>query len=194
MYGLTSSTGVPSMASSPRHAQLPSHRRRGARTRSPRCGWGGPWPAGPGSRPRASRRGPGDGAPRGDLVLGDPVEDEHHLDVGELREPRRGVGPEELAVELDRGLDRPPVVVDGLADGRPPRRRSAACRCPRGRCVTGRSTVRAYEGGPGHATRPRTPVEVGRRGTPRRGRRSWGRAPSSRAPSPAPWPGARARA
>ena len=54
------------------------------------------------------------GAP-GDLVIGHAVEDEHHLEVGELTEPGRGVGTEALSVELDRRLDGSPVVVGRVA-------------------------------------------------------------------------------
>jgi hypothetical protein len=50
-----------------------------------------------------------------DVSRVDAVEDVDHLEVGEVLQSRERVGAELLAIKPDRGADRAPGIVDGLA-------------------------------------------------------------------------------
>ncbi len=112
--GLMSSTGVPSMASSPRTLRMsPSVASSRQAVTPSRLGralprWAKIPTLGQSVRPRGWR------APVSILVLRHAVEAVDHLDMGEVSERGRGVWRELCGVEMDFGLHRVPVIVDRL--------------------------------------------------------------------------------
>jgi hypothetical protein len=114
MYGLTSSTGVPSSASrSATWRSRPSTASSRQLETPRRFGRKGPCPA------KTPTRGPGRVAP-GRARFGahlrrvDPVEVEHHFEVGEAGQAEDHAGVELLGVQADHGLHAVPVVFDPL--------------------------------------------------------------------------------
>jgi hypothetical protein len=115
MYGLTSNTGVPSIASRPLTRTVrpsTSVKLAGGHADAVRAGFG--------ALSEDADHGPvgaisGMAGAEVDRGLLDLVEHEDDVDVGEVGEPREHVGAEAVGVELDRCLDRTPVVVVGDA-------------------------------------------------------------------------------